>query len=265
MELNIAVCIKQVPASMEDIELTEDGEIDDKYLDYDINDWDNYALEAAVQLKEEYGGKVTIITVGPEEYEETIRMCFAKNADEAIRIYDDDLEDSDTYVKAKIIANVLKDRDFDLVFTGLQSADESHAQLGVALANLLEIPHASLVTELDYDPEEKKAIVNRELEGGLEEKMEIKTPAVLAIQTGINEPRYASVMGIRKARDKEIQLLTPNDLSISEEEIGPEGSLTRVEKLYKPPVGEMAEIFEGSPDETSEKLVETLNKKGLVS
>ncbi|KXA90642.1 hypothetical protein AKJ62_00295 [candidate division MSBL1 archaeon SCGC-AAA259D14] len=264
MDLNFVVCIKQVPASMEDIELTEDGEIDDEYLDYDINDWDNYALEAAVQLKEEFGGKVTLITVGPEEYEETIRMCFAKNADEAIRVYDEKIEGSDTYSKAKIIADVMGDLDPDLIFTGLQSTGEGHAQLGVALAELLDLPHASLVTSLDFDPETSKATVNRELEGGLEEKMEIETPAVLAIQTGINEPRYASVMGIRKARDKEIKLYSMDDLDLDESEIGGEGSLTRVEKLYEPPVGEMAEIFEGSPDETSEKLAETLDKLGLV-
>lgn len=262
--MQYVVCIKQVPASMEDIELTEDGQIDDEYLDYDINDWDNYALEAAVQLKEEHGGTVTLVTVGPEEYEETIRMSFAKNADEAIRVYDEALEDSDTLAKAKVIADVINDLDADLVFTGLQSEGESHAMLGVALAELLDLPHASLITELDFDPDSKKAVVNRELEGGLEEKMEIQTPAVLSIQTGINEPRYASVMGIRKARDKEIKLLDLDDLSLDESEIGAEGSWTRLEKMYEPPVGEMAEIFEGSPDETSEQLAETLDKKGLV-
>ncbi len=262
--VDMVVCIKQVPASNEDIELKSDGKIDDAYLDYDINDWDNYALEAAVQIKEEYDGEVTLVTIGPEDYEETIRMCFAKNADKAVRVYDEEIEGSDSYAKAKIIANVIDDMDPDLVFTGLQSADEGHAQLGISLSELLELPHASMITEIDYEPDEDKAIINRELEGGLEEKMEIETPAVLSIQTGINEPRYASVMGIRKARDKEIKLLDADDLGLDESEIGEEGSKTKIEKLFEPPVGEMAEIFEGAPDETAGKLAETLDKKGLL-
>lgn len=262
--VDIVVCIKQVPASNEDIELTSDESIDDEYLDYDINDWDNYALEAAVQIKEEYDGEVTLITIGPEDYEETIRMCFAKNADKAIRVYDEAIEESDTQAKAKIIADVIEDLDPDLVFTGLQSSDKSHAKLGVALSKLLDLPHACMTTQIDYNPDDEEATINRELEGGLEEKMEIKTPAVLSIQTGINEPRYASVMGIRKARDKEIKLLDMDDLDLDESEVGEEGSKTRVERLFEPPKGEMAEIFEGSPDETAEELAETLNKKGLL-
>lgn len=264
MDLNFVVCIKQVPASNEDIDLEENGEIDDEYLDYDINDWDSYALEAAVKLKEEFGGKVTLITVGPEEYEETVRMCFAKDADEAIRVYDEEIEGSDTYAKAKIIAEVIEGLDPDLIFTGLQSADKGHAQLGVSLAELLDLPHASLVTTIKYEPESKKAILRRELEAGIEEKMEIETPAVLTVQTGMNEPRYASVMGIRKARDKEIKLYNLDDLEVDRGEIGEDGSLTRVEELYEPTVEEMAEIFEGSPGETSKKLAETLSKRGLL-
>lgn len=262
--MRIVVCAKQVPASMEDIELTEDGQIDDEYIDYDINDWDNYALEEAVRLKEEYEGTVTLVTIGPERYDEMIRMCFAKNADEAIRIYDSALEGSDTYAKAKVLADVVEDLDPDLVFTGLQSDDEAHAQLGVAMSELLGIPHACMVTELDYDPDSEEAVLNRELEGGLEEKIKMETPAVLSIQTGINEPRYASVMGIRKARDKEIKEYSLDDIDIDESEVGVEGSLTRVEKLYEPPTGELAEIFEGTADETAEQLAETLDKKGLV-
>lgn len=262
--MKLVVCIKQVPASMEDIELTEEGEIDEEYLSFDINEWDSYALEEAVQIKEEHGGTVTLVTLGPEKVEETIRMCLAKGADEAIRIYDEALEDSDTYVKAKAIADVVKDLDPDLVFTGLQSDDKSHAQLGATLAHLLEMPHASMVTNLDYDPDSEKAVLNRELEGGLEERMEIETPAVLAIQTGLNEPRYASIMGIRKVRDKEIDLRVIDDLDISKDEVGLKGSPTRIEKLYEPPVGEMAEIFEGSPDETAEQLADVLSKEGLV-
>lgn len=262
--MKLVVCAKQVPASMEDIELTEDGRIDEEYMDYDINDWDNYALEEAVQIKEEYGGTVTLVAIGPEQYDEMIRMAFAKNADEAIRVYDEALDRGDTYTKAKIVADVVEDLDPDLIFTGLQSDDEGHAQLGVALAQILDMPHACMVTDLDFDPDSEKAVLNQELEGGLEEKIELETPAVFSIQTGINEPRYASVMGIRKARDKEIKEYSLDDLDLDESEVGPEGSLTSVERLYEPPAGEMAEIFEGSPDETSEQLAETLDKMGLM-
>lgn len=248
---------------MEDIELTEEGEIDKEYLTYDINEWDSYALEEAVQLKERYEGKVTVVSVGPDEFEETIRMCLAKGADEAIRIYDEAFEGSDSFAKAKAIADVLKDLDPNLVFTGVQSDDKGHAQLGVTLAYLLGMPYASMVAKLEYDPDSEKAILNRELEGGLEERMEVKTPAVITIQTGINEPRYASFRKIREAREKEIDICTIDDLGLDEEEIGTKGSLTRVEKIYEPPVGEMAEIFEGSPEETAEELTNVLSKKGL--
>lgn len=261
--MDLVVCVKRIPASMEDIELTEDGQIDTKYLEYDINEWDNYALETAVQLKEEYGGTITLLAVGSEEYEEMIRVCFAKGADKAIRIYDEAIEGSDTYTKAKIIADVLEGWDPDLIFTGVQSGDREHAQLGSALSQLLELPYASMTTGLDYQPSEKKAIINQELEGGVEKRIEIDTPAVLAVQTGINEPRYASVMEIRKAKDKEIKVFGVDDLDLNESEVGEKGSLTKVTEIYESPVGEMAEIFEGSPEETTQKLVETLDKKGL--
>jgi electron transfer flavoprotein beta subunit len=151
--------------------------------------------------------------------------------------------------------------DFDLVLTGAQTSDDGYAQVGVTLAELLGVPHASLVRKIEI--EEGIARVNRELEGGLEEVLEVELPAVFTIQTGINEPRYASILGIRRAMKKEIKVLGLEELGLSEEEVGEDGSKTRLEKLFTPPVERMAEILRGTPEEVSAELTEILRREGI--
>jgi len=212
--LDVVVCVKHVPETA-DAELKIDStgkNIDKAGLIYDINEWDDYALEEAVRIKEKQGGTVTAITIGTEDSDSTLRKCLARGADKAIRLTDPKFEGSDGYAIAKILHSVVKTLHFDLVLTGMQAGDDGNAAVGPILAQLLNIPHATMVKKLELATSTAK--VNRELEGGLEEQLEVKIPALFSIQTGINEPRYVSIMGIRKAMQKEIKVMTLADTKI---------------------------------------------------
>lgn len=262
--MDIIVCVKYVPEMAEaDIKIDSiKKSIEKEGLVLDINEWDDYALEEAALLKENFGGTVTVITVGSEDANNILRKCLARGTDNAIRITDPKLEGSDGYGIAKILSKVIKDLTYDLIFTGAQAGDDGYAVVGPALAELLEIPHATLVKKIELKDE--IARVKRELEGGLEEIVEVKLPAVLTIQTGINEPRYVSLTGIRKAMKKEIKVLGLADIGLSENDVGEAGSWIKIEKIYVPPVEKQAEFLEGSPEEVATKIAEILKAKGLI-
>jgi electron transfer flavoprotein beta subunit len=260
------VCVKHVPETAEaDLVIRGDGRgIEEKNLTFDINEADNYALEEALLWKEKYGGSITVITVGPEDANMTVRMCIAKGADRAIRLDDARFAGSDSYAVAKILHAALKNMEFDVVLTGIQASDDGRGQVGPILAQMLGLPHAAYVIETDVIEESKLVRVHRELEGGLHEVVEIELPAVLTIQTGINEPRYASILGIRKATKKEIDLSGLEALGLEEDAVGEAGSKIRLEKLFLPPVGERAQILTGTPQETSAQLLGLLKDKGVI-
>ena len=281
--MEIIVCAKQVPDLTEaDVKINPDGKsINLESIPMDINELDNYALEEALLMKEKYSGKVAVVTVGSETSDEMLRICLAKGADEAVRItYKDEL---DGYLTAKLIATVIKNKyKPDLILTGVQSSDYSSAQVGGMLAELLDIPHATIVTHaelknntkisnMDFKREistenlsvaEFTAEVHRELEGGLKEIVDIALPAVLTIQSGINEPRYASMIGIRRAKDKEIKILTPEDLGLRLDELKLK---TWIENMSIPPKGEGAEIITGTVEESATKLAGILKDKGALT
>jgi len=262
--MDIIVCVKHVPETAEaEITINQTGKgIKTEDLVYDINEWDDYALEEAVLKKEKHGGTITVITVGTEDADKTLRKCLARGADKAIKLTDKAFERSDAFATAKILHKTIQNLPYNLILTGAQAGDDGFTQVGVILAELLGIPHATMVKKVDIT--EGTARVNRELEGGLEQVMEIKLPAVLTIQTGINEPRYVSIMGIRKARQKELKVLNSQDLGLKEEEIGETGSWITVEKMFIPPIEKEAEILTGGLDEISTKIVETLKARGLI-
>jgi len=262
--MDIIVCIKRVPDTAEAaviIDETEKG-IKEERLSFDINESDNYALEEALLIKEKVGGSVTLVSVGKKEAEEVLRMGLAKGADTAIRLWDDKFMYSDAYATAKILATAIKDRKFDLILTGCIATDDGYSQVGPTLAELLGIPHATLVTHVEI--KDNKVKVERELEGGLLEVVEIELPALFAIQTGINEPRYASIIGIKRAAQKEIQVMSLEELGLKDEDVGEYGSKIRLKKLFIPMVEKRAEILEGTPEEVSVKLTEILKGRGLV-
>jgi len=262
--MDIVVCVKHVPETAEaELKIDSSGKAIEKTgLVYDINEWDDYALEEAVRIKEKLGGTVTAITIGTQDTDSTLRKCLARGADTAIRLTDPKFENSDAYATAKILHATIKTLHYDLILTGMQAADDGNAAVGPILAELLGILHATMVKKIELATETAK--INRELEGGLEETLEIKLPAVLTIQTGINEPRYVSIMGIRKAMQKPIKTMTLADTGLSESDVGEAGSWIRIDKLYVPPVEKQAEFLKGTPDEIATKITEILRARGLI-
>lgn len=262
--MDIVVCVKHVPETAEvELKIDSTGKaIDRAGLVYDINEWDDYALEEAVRIKEKNGGTVTAITIGPDDSDSTLRKSLARGADKAIRLTDVRFDGSDSYATAKILASTIKTLHFDIVFCGMQSGDAGYAMVGPILAEMLGIPHATMVKRIELATGTAK--VNRELEGGMEEQLEVKLPALFSIQTGINEPRYVSIMGIRKAMQKEIKLMTLTDTGLTENDVGPEGSWIRLDALYVPPVEKQAQFIKGSPDEVAAKVTDILKSKGLI-
>ncbi len=261
--MDIIVCVKRVPETAEaDIVIDKTGkDIDTGGLVFDINEWDNYAVEEAVLLKEKHGGSVTVISMGPEESNETLRRAMAMGADEAIRLTDPAFRGSDGYAIARVLGQAIKPLTYDLILTGVQAEDDGFGQVGPILARILGINHATVVNKID-GIEGNRAKVHRELEGGLEEVLDLELPAVLTIQSGINEPRYVSIMGIRKVAKKEIKACGLEELGMKPDETGEAGSGTVVEKVFLPFVGEGAQMLEGSVEGIAESVVSILKEKG---
>ncbi len=261
--MEIIVCIKRVPETAEaDIVIDKTGrDIEKGGLVFDINEWDNYAVEEAIRLKEKYGGSVTVISMGPEEANETLRRALAMGADQAIRLTDPAFDGADGYAIAKTLNQAIKPLSYDLILTGVQTEDDGYGQVGPTLAEILGIGHAAVVSRIE-GIENGRIRLHRELEGGLEEVLDLELPVVLTIQSGINEPRYVSIMGIRKVAQKEIRFLGLKDLAMNREEAGEDGSLTVVERVSLPPVGEGAQMLEGTMDEISDKVIAILKEKG---
>src|SRR6202161_2401879 len=211
--MEIVVAIKQVPERDAQIHVAADGKwIDESDLNYAINEPDAYALEEALQLKEKNGGEVVVLCAGPERVTSTLREALAKGADRAIHIEANDLGERDTLGVAQILAEAMKTESPDLILTGLQSDDLGLGQTGVVLAELLGLPHASLI--LHVERTESGLTVKRELEEGWFQSIEFPTPAVLTIQSGGNKLRYATLMGIKRAKLKEVKQLTAAELGV---------------------------------------------------
>ncbi len=259
--MNIVVCVKRVPDTAGlDIELTEDScRIKEEGLVFDINEWDRYAVEEAVRLKEKSGGTVTVISLGPEGVTDTLRKCLAMGCDEVLRLTDADFERSDAVTMARILYRVIKNIKFDLLLTGAQAGDDGCGQVGPALARLLGVPNAALVTAIEIADGAYR--VHRELESGLEEVVEVKLPAVLTIQTGINEPRYVSIRTVMKVVDKEIKVLDREALGMRPDEVGEAGSRTRVDMLSLPPVTKDIEILPADPAAAATRLMEIVDNE----
>jgi electron transfer flavoprotein beta subunit len=253
--MNIAVCVKRIPKTAEaDIFIEKDGtDIKKDHLVFTLNDWDGYAVREAALLKEKYGGTVTVLTVGPDESKEALTRCLAMGADKAVMIEEPPAQDS--RLIAKILAQAVKDQSFDLILTGVQAEDDNCGQVGLSLAQMLGLPHAAIVNRVEIAGDRVKA--KRELEGGIEEMVDLKLPAVLTIQTGINEPKYVSLSAILEAEDKETKELGLEEIGITSGE-PPD---TKIDQVLFPPVGKMAEILKGTPEEVVLQLTEIVKKR----
>ena len=235
--MKILVAVKQVAALDEDFAIRDDGrDVDPDFLIRDLNEWDDFSLEEAVKIKESSAEpvEVVVISVAPDEADDSLRKCLAKGADRAIRVWDAAIEDSDSIAIARVLAAVAKREAPDMLFAGVQSSDQSFASTGIATAALLGWPHAAVVSNLSYTPGANSAVFRRELEGGLLHEVEIQCPAVLTIQLGINTPRYASLRSIKQAAAKPIEALSLADVALSAADVGEAGSLSHVRRMYVP-------------------------------
>ncbi|WP_336134956.1 electron transfer flavoprotein subunit beta/FixA family protein [Natronomonas amylolytica] len=262
--MKILVTVKEV-AEVEDQFEISGLDIADSSLEYDLNEWDDYAVEEAVQLSEAHDDvEVVTVTIGPERAEETVRMALAKGADRAIRVWDDSIEDAqflDVDTKAEIIASVAEEEDPDFILSGVQAGDDANGATGVAVAERLGFEWGAVVNALDLDVDEGIASVHRELEGGVEELTDIEIPAVLTIQTGINEPRYASLRGIRQAQRKPLDVQTLDDIGLDASVVDSEIERT---DMYEPESEGDATLWEGSAEDTAGELADFLRDKGVV-
>lgn len=262
--MKIIACMKWIPDTSEaELTIASNGkDIKKDDLDYDLNDWDRFAIEEAVQLKEKYEGEVTAVSVAPEDAEEMLRECLARGADEAFQIWNDAFEGSDGYVIARTLAEFVKKRPFDLILTGTLAEDDGGGQVGGMLGAMLGVPCATLVSQIEIS--DGKARFRRELEGGLYEKVEMELPAVISVATGLNEPRFVSIRAVRKVASVEIPTIDIDELGLDENQVGLAGSRITVEKVFLPPEGEGAEIIKGSVEESAARLAEILKEKGVL-
>jgi len=259
--MEILVCVKRVPDTAEnEIEINSEGnDIERDDLVYSVNEWDNYAVEEAIQIVDKVGGSVTVVTVGDEESEEVLRREMAMGAENGLLLTDDAFENSDGRGIATILSAAVKKGNYDLILTGAQ-ADDGAAEVGGMLAAMLDYPYASLVNTIEV--QDGKLKVGREVEGGNQDMYEVEMPCVLSIQTGINEPRYVGIRGIRKVASVEIPEQGASDLGVDASSAGEAGKKVKRVDYFIPEMGEGAEMLEGSTEEIIEKLIEYLKAKG---
>ena len=255
--MKIVVCIKQVPSR--DSVLRVDASrawIQEADLSYEINEPDAYALEEALQLKEKHAGEVVVLCAGPARAAQTIREALAKGADRALHIEEENLGAFDPLSLARLMAAALAAEKPDLVLTGLQSDDLGYGQTGVILAEVLGLPHATIIMQVEK--QDGTIRVKRELEDGWFQHVEMPLPALLTIQSGINKLRYATLMGIKRAKTKEVKRLTAAELGVK-----PEAAI-RFTRVYLPEKSKHTQILEGSPKEAAAKLVEKLKFEARI-
>jgi electron transfer flavoprotein beta subunit len=253
--MKIAVCIKQVPTREWQPRLDDSKTwIREADASFEMNEPDAYALEEALRLKEKHGGEVVVCSAGPARVAQVIREALARGADRAIHVEGDGLASADAFVTSAALAAAMKDEKFDLALTGLQSDDQGFAQVGVILAEKLGLPHATIIMEVLIDGSNLR--VKRELEGGWFQMVSMPLPAVLTIQSGINQLRYATLKGIMAAKKKEIKKVT----AASPASAGKQ----RIVSLYTPEKGKKTQLIGGSPVEAAKELVRKLRDEARV-
>jgi len=249
--MKIIVAIKQVPERDAQVRINSSCKwIEESGLQWALNESDAYALEEALQLKEKHTGEVIVVSAGPERVGQTIREALAKGADRAIHIDCNDLANRDALGVARLIAAAIKPENPDLVLTGLQSEDLGLGQTGVIVAELLNLPHATLI--LHVEKTDTGLTVKRELEEGWFQSIELPTPAVLTIQSGGNKLRYATLMGIKRAKTKEVRRVTAAELAVDS------APVVVLEKIALPHRQKSTQMLKGSPKEAAAALAEKL-------
>jgi len=252
--MKIAVCIKQVPARDWHPRLNESGSwIREQDAAFEMNEPDAYALEESLRLKEKHGGEVVVCSVGPARVAQVLREALARGADRAIHVDGDGFSGADAFVIAGALAAAMKDERFDLVLTGLQSDDQGSAQTGVILAETLGVPHATIIMEVQAS--ESGLRIKRELEGGWFQWITMPLPALLTIQSGINQLRYATLKGIMAAKKKEIRRVEAPAAAAPKQ---------RIAALYAPEKSKKTQMIDGTPAVAAKELVRRLREEARV-
>jgi electron transfer flavoprotein beta subunit len=262
MDVEIIACIKQIPDTETQIKINPAGTgivTDD--IKWVMNPYDEFGVEEALRLKEKFGGNVTVVSIGPKRAIEAIRTALAMGADKGVLVSDEAVLNGDQYATAKVLAAAIKSMPHDVIFCGQRALDDDSATVGAALAEFLGVPQLSIITKVDVDPNAGKVIVRRPVEGGTM-VIESSLPAVITAQKGLNEPRYASLPGIMKAKKKPLEEKTLADLGLNPSEVGAVGSKTKVIKLTPPPQRKPGHIVEGeTPQEKTVILVKLLHEE----
>lgn len=255
--MNIFVCVKQVMARDSVLQLNESRTwATDDGVSFEMNEPDTFALEEALRLKERHGGEVAAVTAGPARAASTVREALAKGADRGIHIEDDRYVQADSYATAQALAAAISREPHDLILTGLQSDDSGFGQTGVIVAELLGLPHAAIIMEIDASG--GGLCCKRELEAGWFQTITLPQPALLTIQSGINKVRYATLMGIKRARRKPFRRYSPEELGIAV------SAQQRVLRLYQPQQSKQTELLEGSSGEVARELLNKLRFEARV-
>jgi electron transfer flavoprotein beta subunit len=255
--MKILVCIKQVPQKDAPLKLNDAGTWIREDVPYEVNEPDAYALEEALRQKEKHGGEVAVLTVGPARAQQALREALAKGADRAIHLVDDSFASLDPISTARAIAAAIEGETFDMIFTGLQSDDFGFAQTGVLLAQLLGWPHATII--IGMETTESGIRLKRELEGGQYQYIDMPLPCLLTIQSGINKLRYATLIGIKQAKNKPLR-----QVPLAEVQAALGAPQQRIERLYVPAKQKKTEMLTGPPAEIAKKLVEILRNQARV-
>ncbi|NQW03691.1 MAG: electron transfer flavoprotein subunit beta/FixA family protein [Acidobacteria bacterium] len=252
--MKIAVCIKQVVSREWQVRVNDDKTwVRDQDAAWELNEPDAYALEEALRLKEKHGGEVVVVSAGPSRVTQVIREALARGADRAIHVNGDHLATADAFAAAEALAAALKDEQCDLILTGLQSDDQGFAQVGVMLAEHLGMAHSTIIMEVQVDGQHLK--VKRELEGGWFQWIAMPLPAVLTIQSGINQLRYATLKGIMAAKKKEVKVVVAAAASAARQ---------RIVSIYVPEKTKETRMIDGTPAEAAAELVRVLREDARV-
>ena len=260
--MKIMVCLKQVPHQDARLDIAADGTwIKEDNIKFEINSYDTYALEEALRAKDAEKAEVVVVSIGPDRVTQTVRTALGMGADRAIHVNDAEANGSDALGVAKILGAVAKEVNPDLIYMGMMSEDGNFAAVAPMLAEVIGVPHTTAASKIDRS--DGSLTVEREIEGGAREVVELQTPCLVAVQSGLNQVRYASLKGIMAAKKKPLDVKTVADLGLGGQ-VGAGAAKIKIEKIAPPPKGDRAEILEGSPGEIASSLVNKIKELGLL-
>jgi len=260
--MKIMVCLKHVPHQDARLDVNaESNWVKEDGIKFDINSYDKYALEAALQIKDAGEADVVAVSIGPDRVAQALRTALGMGADRAIHVKDPETEGSDSLGIAKVLAAIAKEESPDLIFMGMMSEDGNFAAVAPMLAEMIGVPHTTAAVHIERS--NGTLTIDREVEGGTREEVELQVPCLVAVQTGMNEVRYASLKGIMAAKKKPLDAKTAGDLGLTGQ-VGSAAAKVTIEEVSPPPKGAIAEILQGSNEEIATGLVNKIKELGLL-